>query len=343
MQAILKPKPIDDPHDMLVVAPDAVKVTPAEDQRAPDAVRAPSGPQQHIEPVFPGGAAVPPVDATFRATAVDEITFRAAAVEDVLAKSRRRSRSSMVRRAMRAVTALVLAGCIGGAAMAWHYHAEAAQQIIAEWAPLFARKSSQPAEKTGLTAQPVLAGVDADADAPNVSAAQPAPQAQAAAETAAPAVAATPAAATPSAATQSAAAPPAAAAPADPSQSLQTMARDLASANQEIEQLKASVEQLKASQQQLVAMLSEKSAAQNVRAKRPAAPQPAATGAPARTSVPPAQPRPPRQAAAPISSSAAVPLASPPYVPRQGEPLTAAETLSDPELASVPRPPMPLR
>lgn len=338
MQAIPKPKPIDDPHDILVVAPDAVKVTPAEDKRAQDAVRAPSGPQQHIEPVFPAGAAVPPVDATFRATAVDEITFRAAAVEDVLAKSRRRSRSSMVRRAMRAVTALLLAGCIGGAAMAWHYHAEAAQQIIAEWAPLFARKSSQPAEKTGLTAQPVLAGVDADADAANISPAQPAPQAQAAAETAAPAVAATPAAATPPVAT-----PPALAAPADPSQSLQTMARDLASANQEIEQLKASVEQLKASQQQLVAMLSEKSAAQNVRAKRPAAPQPAATGAPARTSVPPAQPRPPRQAAAPISSSAAVPLAPPPYVPRQGEPLTAAETLSDPELASVPRPPMPLR
>ena len=61
---------------------------------------------------------------------------------------------------MRAVTALLLAACIGGAAMAWHYHAEAAQQMIAEWAPLFARKSSQPSEKTGLTAQPVLAAAD---------------------------------------------------------------------------------------------------------------------------------------------------------------------------------------
>ena len=363
MQLMQKPKPADDPHDILVVTPDAVSVTPDAVRVAPDpirvapdpvkiapaeeefsgpppeAVRAPTvGPHPHIEPVFRAGAAVPPVNATFRATAVDEITFRAAAVEDALIKSRRRPRSSMARRAMRALTALLLAGCIGGAAMAWHYHAEAAQRIIAEWAPMFAQSSSQAPEKTGLTAQPALAA--ADVDASNTSPAQPAPQAPAAAQAAAaPAAAEVAVTAAPAAA-----APPAA--PPDQSQSLETMARDLASARREIEQLKASIEQLKASQQQLVAMVSEKSAAQNAQAKKPAPPRPVAAIAPARTPAPaPVQPRPVRQQAMPSAAAAPLSATSAPYVPRQLEAQspTTAETLSDPELASVPRPPMPLR
>ena len=55
----------------------------------------------------------------------------------------------------------------------------------------------------------------------------------------------------------------------DQAQSLEAMARDLASGNQEIAQLKASVEQLKASQQQFVAMASEKAATQNLRPRKP--------------------------------------------------------------------------
>jgi hypothetical protein len=125
------------------------------------------------------------------------------------------------------------------------------------------------------------------------------------------------------------------------------MARDLANASQQIEQLKASVEQLKASQQQLVAMVSDKAAAQNLRPKKPAPPpRPVAALAPARTTAPPPlPPRPYRPAAAPIMpSSAAAPLppGAGPYVPRQ-QVDTAADTLNDPELVSVPRPPMPLR
>jgi len=243
----------------------------------------------------------------------------------------------MARRAMRAVTALLLAGCIGGAAMAWHYHAEAAQRIIAEWAPMFGQSSSQAPEKTGLTTQPALAA--ADVDASNTSPAQPAPQAPAAAQ-----AAAAPAAAEVAVTAAPAAAAPPAAAP-DQSQSLETMARDLASASREIEQLKASIEQLKASQQQLVAMVSEKSAAQNAQAKKPAAPpRPVAAIAPARTPAP-VPPRPVRQQAMPSAAAAPLSATSAPYVPRQLEAQspTTAETLSDPELASVPRPPMPLR
>jgi len=320
MNSMLKPKPTDDPHDILVVAPDAVRVAPVDEEipsLAPDAVRAPVEPQLHAGPDFtanadfPAGAAVPPVDTTFRATAVS----------DALLKSRRQS---LAMRALRAVAALVLAGCIGGVAMAWHYHAEAAQRIIAEWAPVFAQKSSQPSEKTGLAA-PVLAA--AEVNTANASPAQPAAQAPAAVE---------------------AAAPPAAAAPPDEPQSLETMARDLANASQQIEQLKASVEQLKASQQQLVAMVSEKAAAQNLRPKRPAQsappPRPVAALTPARPPGPALRPL--RPAAAPIMpSSAAAPLPpAAPYVSRQVEPSqAAAETLADPELSSVPRPPMPLR
>jgi hypothetical protein len=332
MQTMLNPKPSDDPHDIVVVAPDAVRVAPAEDvieSLLKDKVRKPLEPPLHVEPQV---RAAPEVDPTATVPSVDT-TFRATAVNDVLLKSRRRS---LAGRALRAVAALLLAACIGGVAMAWHYHAEAAQRIIAEWAPLFALKSSQPAEKTGLAQPPVLAAA-AQVDAANASPAQMAPQAPAAATTAAqPAV-------------TEAAAPAAAVSPDEP-QSLETMARDLSNASQEIERLKASVEQLKASQQQLVAMVSEKAAAQNLRPKKPAQPalppRPVAALTPARPPAPALPPRPLRPTAAPIMPSAAaapLPPTAGPYVPRSAEPQAAGETLNDPELVSVPRPPMPLR
>jgi hypothetical protein len=332
MQTMLNPKPSDDPHDIVMIAPDAIRVAPADEEiesLLKDKVRAPSQPPPHAAPDLTASAAVPPVDTTVPPV---DTTFRATAVNDVLIKSRRRS---MVGRVLRGVAALLLATCIGGAAMAWRYHGEAARQMIAEWAPLFAQKSSQPAEKTGLTAPPVLAA--AEVDAANASPAHPATAAQTAA---------------PPATTAAAASAPAAAASPEEPQSLETMARDLANASQQIEQLKASVEQLKASQQQLVAMVSDKAATQNLRPKKPAPPpRPVAAFAPARTTAPPPPlpPRPYRPAAAPImsSSSAAAPLppAGGPYMPRPVEPQSraAAETLDDPELVSVPRPPMPLR
>ena len=322
MDSMLKPKLPDDPHDILMVAPDAIRVAPG-DQEPSDPIRdmmrrAPSEPPQAaarpaLEPYtgppdFSAGAAVPPVDTAFRATAVND------------------GRGSMGRRALRAFTALLLTACIGGAAVAWQHHGDAAQQLIAEWAPLFARSTSPPSQKTGLPAQPTLAA--AQVDTANASAPQPAPQPQAATEAAA----------------------PVAAAPPDQAPSIETMARDLANAGQEIEALKASIEQLKASQQQLVAMVSDKAAAPAMRPKKPVQPaqsapppRPVAALAPARRPMPPLPPPslPPRQA----MSAPPLPSAPAPYVPRQAAPLspTTAETLDDPELVSVPRPPMPLR
>ena len=311
MDSMLKPKLSDDPHDILVVAPDAVRVAPA-DEEASDPIRdlmrrVPSEPPTHAGSDFPAGAAVPPVDTNFRPTEVND------------------HRRSIGGRALRAFTALLLTACIGGVAVAWQHHGDAARQLIAEWAPLFARSKSQPPEKS-LSPQPTLTA--ARVDAASVSPPQPAPEPQTATEAAAPA---------------------AAAAPPEQAPSIETMARDLANAGQEIEQLKASIEQLKASQQQLVAMVSEKGAAPVVRPKKPvqpvqpaAPPRPVAALAPARrpmSSTPPPS-LPPRQA------MSAPPLAPAPYyVPRHTEqlPPTTAETLEDPELVSVPRPPMPLR
>ena len=311
MDSMLKSKLPDDPHDIPVVAPDAVRVVPDPIRVAP-VDEAPCDP---IRDLIPGGSlepqihaasdfsAVPPVDTTFRSTAVNDLSVL-----------RRRSTG---RRALRAVTAFLLTACIGGAAVAWNSHGDAVQQLVAEWAPLFA-KASPPPEKTGLPAQPALAAAEVDAIDP--SAPQPAPQAPTAVEAVARA------AVTPS--------------PAQPS--IETMARDLANAGQEIEALKASVEQLKASQQQLVAMVSEKASAPAARAKKPAPPRPVAAVAPARLPPPiSSPPLPPRQA----TSAPPLPPAPAPYASRQIEPLppVAGETLADPELPSVPRPPMPLR
>jgi hypothetical protein len=319
MQSILTPKPSDDPHDIVAIAPDAIRTAPADEEiesLLKEKLRAASAPPLHVAPDLSASATIPPVDTTFRPTAGN----------DVLVSGRR----SIAGRLLRGVAALLLAACIGGAAMAWRYHGDAAQQLIADWAPLFAGKSSS-SEKDVSASPPVLAA--AEVDASNAASAEP--QATAAVEAAAPA------AAVASDESQSL-----------QTQSLQTLARDLANASQEIEQLKASVEQLKASQQQLVAMVAEKAAAQNLRPKKPAqaAPPPrpvAALTSPRTTTAPPAlPPRPYRPAVAPVPSAAAAPYPPPaPYVPRQIErpPQTATETLNEPELAAVPRPPMPLR
>ena len=112
-----------------------------------------------------------------------------------------------------------------------------------------------------------------------------------------------------------------AAAALSPDQSkLQSMARDLASAAQQIEQLKASIAELKASQQQMSRELAKAS-------ERPRAPAPHPAAA---THTPP-----PRQAATRAFTPAAAPYIPPP--PRAPTPP------ADPELSSVPRPPMPVR
>jgi len=308
MHSTLTSKPGDDPHDVVVVAPDAVRVAPSDEELSnllQQAARHRSDTQTGAASDVPAGPMVPPVDTTFRPASVNDVP----APGDNL---------SMARRAVRAFIALLLAACIGLAAVAWKAYGDMAEKKIAKLATQLILTVSSPPEKPALAAQPAAPAVEADAA--NAASPQPAPPAQ----TAAGAVA--PAAAAPSA---------------DSAQLLQSMARDLASLGQEVEQLKASIEQLKAGQQHMsrdVAKASEvKASEQNLR-PRISAPPPRPAAARARKPMPPYPP--PQAPAAPV-----LPQAAAPYVPRQPEPppLTAGEALTDPELSSVPRPPMPVR
>jgi hypothetical protein len=314
MHSTLNPKPTDDPHDIVAVAPDDVRVAPAEEELSNllrQAARHHSPQPTHARSDL-AAAPVPPVDTTFRPAAAD-----------VQLLGRRRW---IGRGAVRAFTALLLAACISVAGIAWQ--SDAAKKMIAKLATQLVLIASLAPEKSGPSAQPAapaapaVAAADASAAAPQPTApAQSAPQAVA----------------------------PAAAAPSADSALLQSMARDLASAGQEIEQLKASIEQLKASQQQMsrdIAKASDnKASEQNPRARILALP-PRPVAARMRRPMP-SYPL-PQAAAAPALPPAAAPYYAPrqtDYAPRQGEPppQTTAPPLTDPELASVPRPPMPVR
>jgi hypothetical protein len=290
MHSTLNPKQTDDPHDFLVVAPDIVLIAPADAELsslAPDAMRYPSDPQTHIGSDFSAGIAVPPVD-----------TFRAAAVNDVQVPG---ERGSIGKSAVRAFTALLLAACLGLAAIAWQSSGNVAKQIIAKWAPKFILTSLLPAlENPGLPEQPSPPTVQASAA--KAAPPQPAPLAQTAPE---------------GVAANAAALPP------ESAELLHAMALDLATARQEIEQLKA---------KQMSRDIA-KASKQNLRPKI-SAPPPRSAAAPARKPMPPF---PPRQAAA----APTLPQAAAPSVPRQPEPQPQATV--QPQAEPVPRPPMPVQ
>jgi hypothetical protein len=317
MQSTLKPKPTDDPHDFLVVPPDAVRVVPGEEELSDllrAAARQQADPQIHAEQGSAAASPVPPVDTTFRPSAVN----------DVLGSG---GGPSIGRRMGRAFAALLLAACIGAMAVGWQAFGYAGKKLIVKWTPQFVL-TSLSMDKWGLSAPSTSPSPEAD----TADASQPAALARSEPE----AVAA-------SAASQSP----------DSPQSLQSMARDLASVSQEVEQLKASIEQLKTSQLQMsrdVAKASENKASenkapenrvseQNARARMLAPSRPVVARAHKPAPYPPAQAYPPPQAAAPY-----VPQA---YVPRQPEPSplspAAGQPQPEPGFEPVPRPPMPVR
>ena len=193
------------------------------------------------------------------------------------------------RPALRGLIGLLLTAGICTAAFAWQSHGETVRPMIARWAPQLAAALSSPSETPKLADQqspPAVQVAAADAAVSQLSS-----LAQTASRDAA-----------------SAPIPP------EVTQSLQTMARDLASVQQEIGQLKASqaelarenagiAEQLKATQEQMVRAITSASA-QNLRPRTSAAtsanpPRPVAT--PARkpvSTLPPTQAR--AQARAPV-------------------------------------------
>src|SRR6266436_3129140 len=246
-----------------------------------------------------------------------DTTFRPAAVNQGL-------RPSFGMRAIRTFVGFLLAVCIGVAGVVWQAYGDAAKQMIARWTPQLIATSSPPPENPGLPEQPNPPAVQANAA--KAAPPQPAPPAQAAPEGVAPAAAAPESAVL-----------------------LESMARELASARQEIDQLKASQEQMsrelaksspakaslaKASQ---IKASQTKASEQNLRPRISALP-PRPVAAPVRRPMPPSYP-PPQAAAAPV-----LPQAPAPYVPRQPEapPQVTAQPQAEPELSPVPRPPMPV-
>jgi hypothetical protein len=309
MQSTLKPKQDDDPHDFLVVPSDGVTVAPAREQPAslaPDAVRRPLDTQTLTGSGFAAAPPVRPVDAT----------FRAAAVEDIPVTSDRR----FARRIVRAIMAVLLT--VGAAVIAQHSYGDAAKQMIATWVPQSTLTSWLPLDKLGLAASPA-----SPVAAPGAAQAQ-APQATA-----------------PAPAAPDASAPAAANVSADSAQLMQSMAHDIAGLGQQIEQLKASIDQLKAGQDQLsrdVAKVSDRASEKIARiASTPPPVVPPRPVAPRPRKPPPPYPM-PQAATVPAVPPPAAPYYPP---PRQVQPPPDGVNapLPDPELSSAPRPPMPLR
>jgi hypothetical protein len=323
MHSTLKPKQADDPHDVVVVAPDVARVVPAFEELSNllrEAARH-STPQTRTDPGLAAAPPVPPVDTTFRATAVNDVQ------NNVHATGSRRPVGSRVARAF---TALLLTTCIGVVGFVLNAHGDVAKQIAKSVPKLL---TSLLVEKPGLPAQPAAPAVEADAASADA--------ANAVANAVSPQPAPPPAPAAPESAV-----PGAAASSPDQGQLLQSMAHDLAGLGQQVEQLKASIEELKAGQQQMsrdMARAPEQSPRPKLSAISPPPPRPAAVRL--RKPMPPLPPPQAAVAPPPLPQSAApyVPPAAP-YVPRQVEP--PAQTTAQPqdeELSPVPRPPMPVR
>ena len=187
-------------------------------------------------------------------------------------------RRSLGGRAVRGFIGLMLAACIGVAALVWQSpYGDAARQIVARLAPQLVATASLPLENRGLPARPSPPAVQVAAA--DTASPQPAPLAQTAPQDVA---------------------PTAAALSPELMQLLQSMARDLATLGQAIEQLKVSQQQmardhvnavdlLRASQEQMARVIAKTSEAkaseQNLRPKIPA-PPPRPTATPTRKPVP---------------------------------------------------------
>jgi hypothetical protein len=266
--------------------------------------------------------ALPRVEPTFRAPAVDDIKV---ANERIELPGDRPAMSKFMKRVALGLFALASAG----AAAAWQHYGDTAKVAIADYVPPFVLAWSQPTEKPAAAEQPGAPAVEAAAadqgTAADQAVAQPAQPAQAAA-------------------------PVVSAVAADTTPSLQTMSRDLASMGQQIEQLKASIAQLKAGQDQMSREMAKTSDARTAEARTSGA----------MTSVPGLRPKPPappvRAAAAPVrkpkpASSALPPPAAPAYpqaaAAPPSPPATAAPAPQSPATAEdggpLVRPPMPLR
>jgi hypothetical protein len=347
MQSTLTPQDTD-PHDAFVIEPDVVLAT----RQAPDPVKellshlahkaAQKPPEISVIPEAPAVAPPPAVDTTFRAASIDTIdtTDRPVAPDD------RPGIGWWVRRGF---IAFMFALCSAFAAAAWKHHGDTARQMISSWVPPSVLAASPFADKPAAAESPEAAPVQ-------TAAADPAP-----AQPTAPAQTPAPSSDAATAAVAAAPAQPSTPSPSTPSPSAPSMARDLATMGQQIEQLKASIEQLKASQAQMSREIAARNSEPGPRPRASAQPPRPVAAIPPRPI--PAPHKPPRQAylpPPPVITSAQPSYAMPPPLPppaspqsvtsqpvasqplmSQPAPLSEATTASDD--GPVIRPPMPLR
>jgi len=334
MQSTLNPKN-KSADEVVVIAPDVVRVAPGDDTSQSAKTR-PSDAQARAGS---DASAVPPVDATFRAAAVD--------TQESGAEGRSFGQSA-VRVLKSFVIAVLLAAGSGAIAYGWENYGDTAREIVFDWLPQHVPtsipslssllSSTSPRQEAATTAEQSVA------QATQVATTAPAVQPAASDTTASVAQA------------SDAAAPAAAALPGESTQLLQSMAHDLASLGQEIVQLKTSIEQLKASQEQMARELAkarEQTARPRVAAvtppMRPAAPtlplrRPPPSYPPTAAVASPLQRMPPQTVSAvpPPRSVAPPPMpynAAPP-VSLQPDPPAGADAEDG---GPVVRPPLPVR
>ena len=307
-----------DPHDIFVIEPDVVLAARSDKppaNPANDPIGPPSAPPVHPLIAEVSGvrtsATVPPVDTTFRATAVNAPAVEIPQIPGQLADQRPSKGRWMARAAVGFLFAIISAV----AAASWQHYGDTVKQRIANWVPPFFQTSSPPAEKAVAAAEPAAAApvqAAAAADQPAQPPVAPAADSSAPAATAAPA------------------------APADSSQTVQSMARDMATMGQEIEQLKASIEQLKAGQEKMAQQMSH-DLVRNTVAKLSQNPRPRIAPPPRTAALPARKPRPVYSPA----QAAPAPMMPPPQA--APAPPSDLQARSQPGGDPVVRPPMPLR
>lgn len=302
-------KPENDPHDVLEI--ESILAGARAHREAPTLApeadsHKPASPGAVESSVSPAASA-PKVDATFRAAAVGATALH-------------RKSGPVGRWTVRTFLGLSFAVATAAAAVTtWQGYGDSAKEIVANWTPYVTQAWSTLAARPGGTEQlsaqaaPSQAPVQADATA---APAQPA-------EVAAPTIAAL---------------------SPESTQLLQSLAHELATMGQQIQQLKATIEQLKAGQEQISRDIAKADIGRSSEA-RSVEPRARASTVPRPTVASPRNPRPsypPAQTALPPPRSAAAPVAQqmPPAMPVAPERPQAAPRLDD---EPVPRPPMPMR
>ena len=324
-----------DPHDVFAIE----TLLHAHAEKAPslahDPAAPPAVPQVHVAPPISVSAPIPQIEPTFRDPDARDIQVENVRPSEIKVDGLKPLGAQPMSKWVKRVIMALLGLCGATAAAAWQHFGDQATAMATEWAPPFVLAALPSATRPAVAEQPSAPATEAATT--DQAAAQPA------------------AAAAPAQPNATATTATAAAAPSAESSQMQSMAQDLATMGQQVEELKATIAQLKAGQAQMARELTKTSEAkageirpaeQNLRPRvsaltppapqRPAAPPPVRKPKPAAYSYSPAP-----VATAPIAAAPAAPL-PPAQAAAPLSPAPPRQTIAD-DGEPVVRPPMPLR